>query len=165
MWVLDPVNSRELLESLRPHASSSDFEVVWCGEGWRPLVASCHLELVAACHDYRFSVIKQTSGALTFKAHPGDQPQSTDAQQALDAITEKYRVASQSTCEWCGSPGMLREDVPVQQRPQKLTLCAGCLADMATSPYPSAAPMCATPSDLHKRGVGRVGLEPTTQGL
>ena len=140
MWVLDPGNSRELLDSLRPHASSSAFEVVWCGEGWRQLVASCHLELVAACPDYRFSVIKQKWGALAFTAHPGGQRGPRVAQQVLDAITERYRVASESTCEWCGSQGMLREDVPVRERLQDLTLCAGCFADMATSPYPSAAP-------------------------
>jgi hypothetical protein len=54
MWVLDPANSRELLDRLRPHSLSPDFEVVWCGEGWKPLVSDCHDELAAAFPNYRF---------------------------------------------------------------------------------------------------------------
>ena len=59
MWVLDPGNSRELLDRLRPHSLSEDFEVVWCGEGWKSLVGECHAELVDRFPDYRFLVIKR----------------------------------------------------------------------------------------------------------
>ena len=31
--VLDSANSGELLDRVRPHALTPDFEVVWCGEG------------------------------------------------------------------------------------------------------------------------------------
>lgn len=140
MWVLDAANSRELLDVLRPHSSSGELEVVWCGEGWRSLVRECHDELVAAFPDYVFTDIKQKWGVLMFSARP--RAGAVRPQEALrvEEIAERYRRASEVTCEWCGSAGSLREDVLVNSRPHDLTLCDPCVADLATSPYPSASP-------------------------
>jgi len=70
IWVLDPANSKELLDRLRPHSVSPDFEVIWCGEGWRKLISDCHNELAARFPDYCFAVIKQERGVLAFQARP-----------------------------------------------------------------------------------------------
>lgn len=139
MWVLDRANSRELLDRLRPHAVDCELEVLWCGEGWRPLVSSCHDELVRVFPDYRFSVIRQKWGALIFRAHLDGGSVTSEEQAAVEAITERFGLASESICEWCGRSGTLCEDVPVLGRFEDLTLCDSCRADMATSPYPSAS--------------------------
>jgi hypothetical protein len=136
MWVLDPANSGELLDRLRPHSFSRGFEVVWCGEGWRGLVSECHDELAAAFPDYRFYAIKQKWGFLAFQARPrtGDV---TDEELALvHEITDRYRTASEAVCEWCGRPGSLRSD-----RPEWLTLCDACAEDMKTTKYPRSSPI------------------------
>lgn len=140
MWVLDPVNSGELLDRLRPHSANGDLEVLWCGEGWKALVEDCHDELVAAFPDYRFTTIKQKWGVLVFSARPRAGSATPQEESRVEGITERYCRASEVTCEWCGSTGSLREDVLVNGRPHDLTLCAPCVGDMATSPYPSASP-------------------------
>ncbi len=112
---------------------SSDFEVVWCGEGWRSLVNECHDELVARFPDYRFYGIKQKWGVLAFQARPraGD---STDEERALvDRLTGRYQTASEAVCEWCGRPGSLRSEDA-----EWLTLCNTCAEDMKTTKYPSS---------------------------
>jgi hypothetical protein len=141
MWVLAPGNSRELLERLRPHSVSPDFEVVWCGEGWRTLVSDCHDELVTAFPDYRFYAIKQKWGVLAFQARPRNGDATKQEQFQVDEITDRYRQASESVCEWCGRPGSLREAVAMPGRPEDLTLCDRCLAELETSPYPSSRPI------------------------
>ena len=140
MWVLDPSNSRDLLDLLRPHSSSGELEVVWCGEGWRSLVRECHDELVAAFPDYRFTGIKQKWGVLMFSARPRAGAAMPQEELRVDTITERYSRASATICEWCGGPGSLREDVLVSGRREDLTLCDSCLADMAGSSYPSVSP-------------------------
>lgn len=137
MWVLDPGNSRELLDRLRPHSLVSDLEVVWCGEGWRALVSDCHNELVAAFPDYRFGAIKQKWGVLAYYARPNSGAATAEEQSQVDAITDRYSRASEAVCEWCGKPGSLREAVPMRRRAEDLTLCDQCRADLDTSPYPS----------------------------
>lgn len=133
MWVLDPGNSRELLERLRPHALTEDFEVVWCGEGWRDIVSRCHSELVAVFPDYRFYAIKQKWGELAYQARPGSGEFLADQIRLVDEITERYAAESLVTCEWCARPGTLRE-----RDPQWLTLCDRCHQDLAGTHYPSS---------------------------
>ena len=146
MWVLDPGNSRELLDSLRAHASSSAFEVVWCGEGWRQLVASCHLELVAACPDYRFSVIKQRgvcwpsppTQVVSADRHsrsrystrsprgiewPRNQPVNGAAVRACSVMTYRCASASKTSRSALGASRTWRR-LPTRRRPRHLELSA-----------------------------------------
>lgn len=136
MWVLDPANSRDLLDRLRPHSLSPDFEVVWCGEGWKPLVSDCHDELAAAFPNYRFYAIKQKWGVLTFQARPRAGEVTSEELALVDEITDGFRCASEAVCEWCGRPGSLRSDGP-----EWLTLCDPCARDMETTYYPSSTPI------------------------
>jgi hypothetical protein len=136
MWVLDPANSGELLDRLRPHSFSRDFEVVWCGEGWRGLVSGCHDELVANFPDYRFYAIKQKWGFLGFQARPRAGEVTDEELAMLHGITDRYRTASEAVCEWCGRPGSLRSN-----RPEWATLCDSCAEDMKSAKYPSSSPV------------------------
>ncbi|GAA1640552.1 hypothetical protein GCM10009744_33000 [Kribbella alba] len=136
MWVLDPANSRELLDRLRPHSLSSDFEVVWCGEGWRALVGDCHDDLAAAFPDYRFYAIKQEWGVLAFQARPRAGEMTAEELARVHEITDSYGQASEVVCEWCGRPGSLRAD-----RPEWLTLCDRCAQDLETTKYPRLRPI------------------------
>jgi len=132
MWVLDPANSRELLDRLRPHSLSSDFEIVWCGEGWRTLINDCHNELAAAFPDYRFYTIKQKWGVLTFQARPRAGDATSEELAAVDEVTARFATASEVICEWCG----LRSTAPEWQ-----TLCDSCAEEMKTRRYPSSRPI------------------------
>ena len=131
MWVLDPANSSELVDRLGPHSLSLDFEVVWCGEGWRALVRNCHDELAAAFPDYRFYAIKQKWGVLAFQARPRAGDFTAEELAVVHEITEGYGRTSGVVCEWCGRPGSLRSD-----RPEWLTLCDRCAEDMKSTKYP-----------------------------
>ena len=71
MWVLDPGNSPELLARLKPHALADSFELVWCGEGWKHLVSSCHDELVAAVPDTAFTPSSRSPECLHIRRSPG----------------------------------------------------------------------------------------------
>jgi hypothetical protein len=42
VWELDPANSRDLIDRLRPHARRFTLKTVYVGQGWRPLVEECH---------------------------------------------------------------------------------------------------------------------------
>lgn len=88
MWVLDPVNSPELISALRPHARDADFDVCWVGEGWRDIVADCHRSIISAFPDYELLAVKQKYGVLEYQAFPRpwtrDKPQWTiEAPQVL----------------------------------------------------------------------------------
>lgn len=131
MWVLDPANSGELLNRLRPHSLSPHFEVIWCGEGWRKLVSDCHDELAAAFPEYRFYAIKQKWGVLAFQARPRVGEATSDELAQLQEVTDRYERASETVCEWCGRPGSLRSD-----RPEWLTLCDHCAHDLETTKFP-----------------------------
>lgn len=135
MWVLDPANSPELLARLRPHSLDAKFEIIWCGEGWKSLISSCHHELVAQFPDYRFHAIKQTFGVLVFQARPEPGRANDEDLARAHEITERYGNLSRTVCEWCGSTGSLRTD-----RPEWLTLCDACASDIVTTRYPRAAP-------------------------
>jgi hypothetical protein len=54
VWALNPANSRDLIDRLRPHGRDRNAEV---GEGWRPLVMECHERLAAAFPDYELLAI------------------------------------------------------------------------------------------------------------
>lgn len=136
MWVLDPANSRELLDLLRPHSMSADFEVVWCGEGWKLLVRACHDELTASFPDYRFYAIKQKWGVLEFQARPRSGDVTAEELALLHEITGRYSKTSEAVCEWCGRPGSLRTDGP-----EWVTVCDACAEDLKTTKYPSAKPI------------------------
>lgn len=136
MWVLDPENSPQLLDLLRPHSLSPDFEVVWCGEGWRALVRDCHEELAAAFPAYRFYAIKQKWGVLAFQARPRAGEVTAEELAVMHQITDRYGRASEAVCEWCGRPGSLRSE-----RSDWLTLCDRCAEDMETTKYPRSTPI------------------------
>jgi hypothetical protein len=126
VWALDPSNSRVLIEGLRRHGRGGDFEVAWVGEGWRPLVESCHQRLVTQFPDYELLAVKQKFGVLAFQAFPrpsaSDYRAWTDDEYAVvTTIIEQVRSASESVCEWCGAAGSLRE-----WRTMLLTLCDAC---------------------------------------
>ena len=49
----------------------------------------------------------------------------------LGAITDRAQIGSETICEWCGSPGALRED-----RNYVLTLCGYCNDRFSNPPVP-----------------------------
>lgn len=136
VWVLDPTNSSELLDRLRPHSGYPDFEVVWCGEGWTELVGACHDELAASFPDYRFYAIKEKWGVLAFQARPRAGEAAAEEVDRLNEITEKYRAASEVVCEWCGRCGSLRTGARVER-----TLCDACANDLTTMRFPKQTPI------------------------
>jgi hypothetical protein len=136
VWCLDPINSGELIDRLRPHRRDGDFEVAWVGEGWRRLVAECHERLSAKFPDYELLAIKQKYGVLSYQAFPcrwveGERQWSAGEAAELDAITDEYRARSEVVCEWCGAAAQLRE-----WRMWQLTLCDGCDERFPDPPYP-----------------------------
>src|SRR5690242_4765524 len=115
MWTLDPANSPGLMKRLDRHARGGELAAAWVGEGWRPLVEACHQELEAAFPDYELLTIKQRFGLLEYQAFPrpwgaGERTFTAEEQAALHATADAYRERSGTVCEWCGKPGMLRED-------------------------------------------------------
>ncbi|MBU2665313.1 hypothetical protein KOI35_17550 [Actinoplanes bogorensis] len=136
MWCLDPVNSPELIDRLRPHGRHGDFDVAWVGEGWRALVEACHERLVAVFGEYELLDIRQEDGELSFQAFPRrrvqDQPQwSPEESDELSTITDAFRTLSRTVCEWCGATAELRE-----WRTTELTLCDACDARFPDPPVP-----------------------------
>ena len=135
VWCLDPVNCGELIAELRPHARSSvGFEVVWVGEGWRPLVQDCHRRLVVAFPEYELLAIKQKWGALAYQAFPrpgvkGERRWSPDEARELGRITGEFWKRSETVCEWCGAAARLRD-----WRSLELTLCDACDARFPDPP-------------------------------
>lgn len=135
MWALDPVNSSELIEQLRPHGRDGNFEVAWVGEGWRTLVEECHQRLVAAFPDYELLDVKQKWGLLEYQAFPqrwvkGEMRWTDEESDLLEEITDEIRTRSELVCEWCGEPGGLREE-----RRIILTLCDACNQHHPDPPY------------------------------
>jgi hypothetical protein len=136
VWALDPANSRDLIDRLRPHGRDRNFEVAWVGEGWRPLVEECHERLQDAFPDYELLAIKQKFGVLEYQAFPrrwaeGQRQWTTQEHADLEAITSEIRDRSETTCEWCGTAGQLRAS-----RKLKLTLCDACDQRFPDPPYP-----------------------------
>ena len=100
MWELDPANSRDLIDRLRPHARRFTFETADVGEGWRPLVEECHERLLAAFPDYELLAVKQKYGALEFQAFPhwrapGQERWTAQEYADLEAITSEIRDRSE----------------------------------------------------------------------
>lgn len=136
MWVLDPVNSPELIRQLRAHVRGDRFEVAWVGEGWRVLVQECHQRLEHEFPDYELLAVKQKEGVLAFQAFPrpskqGEPQWTSDEFRRLGAITSQAQKSSESVCEWCGSPGNLREE-----RSYIVTLCDDCDKRFSDPPGP-----------------------------
>jgi len=136
VWRLDPGNSGDLIDRLRPHARRFTFEAAEVGEGWRPLVQECHERLQAAFPDYELLAVKQKYGALEFQALPrqwaeGRRQWTTQENADLEAITSEIRDRSEHTCEWCGAAGNHRES-----RKLELTLCDACNDRFPDPPYP-----------------------------
>lgn len=119
MWVLDPANSPALIERMRPHARRFELQVLWVGEGWRPLVEECHEQLAARFPDYELLDVKQKWGLLEFQAL--SRPDDWSHDESLAAITGEFARRSAEVCEWCGAPGVLRA-----ARTLQLTLCDDC---------------------------------------
>lgn len=135
MWVLDPANSAELLSELRPHRLRSEAEVIWVGEGWRPLVEECHRSLAARFPDYELLAVKQKWGALAYQAFPrawvpGATSWTGDEYAVLKTITDAIRTRSESICEWCGAAAALRDG-----RSYWVTLCPECHQRFPDPPY------------------------------
>jgi hypothetical protein len=125
VWCLDPVNSGELIDQLRPHARY-EFDVAWVGEGWRPLVEQCHRRLSAVFPEYELLNIKQKWGFLAYQAFPrrrveGESRWSSEEKRQLADIAEEFRARSETVCEWCGAEARLRG-----WRALELTLCDAC---------------------------------------
>jgi len=134
VWCLDPVNSSELINRLRPHGRNGDFDVAWVGEGWRPLVEACHNRLVTVFPQYELLAIKQKYGELSYQAFPrrwvqGQAQWTADEARELDAITDAFEARSRTVCEWCGAIAKLRE-----WRTTILTLCDDCEARFPDPP-------------------------------
>lgn len=126
MWRLDRSNSGDLIDRLRPHARHPDWDTAEVGEGWRQLVEECHERLSAALPNYELLAIKQKEGILAYQAFPrpwdkGEDRWSEQEWHDLGVITSDIQERSESMCEWCGSPGRLRE-----WRSWLLTLCDAC---------------------------------------
>jgi hypothetical protein len=135
MWCLDPVNSAELINRLRPHGRDGDFEVAWVGEGWRTLVEACHDRLLTAFPEYELLAIKQKYGELSYQAFPrrrveGRTQWSREEAAELDKITAEFETLSQTVCEWCAAAAQLRE-----WRTTELTLCDDCDARFPDPPF------------------------------
>ncbi|GAA5141103.1 hypothetical protein GCM10023340_02270 [Nocardioides marinquilinus] len=135
MWVLDPANSRELLDRLRPHSAHPDFDVIWCGEGWRALVSAWHANVVEAFPDYRWRSIRSARGVLVLEAKPRAAGATAAELARVREVCDRYARASATVCEWCGRPGSLRDG-----RLNRVTLCNTCSGDVATTSYPRARP-------------------------
>ncbi len=136
MWTLDPGNSPLLMAALSPHWRSGGADVAWLGEGWRPLVERCHMEIVEQFPDYELLAIKQKWGALEIQAFP--RPWSADTAKfsaeevrTLENIIDKYFALSLWICELCGSRARLREDREVE-----VTLCDECDERFSDAPRP-----------------------------
>jgi hypothetical protein len=151
VWALDPANSPDLIERLRPHGRDRDFEVAWVGEGWRSLVDECHAQIVAVFPDYELLNVKQNYGVLVYQAFPrrwadGQQLWTAQEQRVLGSITSEIQNRSEHVCEWCGGAGRLRE----WRSLELLTLCDPCdhrfpdpplpLPSRSTSPEPNQPP-------------------------
>lgn len=104
MWVLDPANSSELLNRLRPHSVDPQFEVIWCGEGWRSLVGDCDDQLRLAFPDYRFTRIEQEHGELVVAAQPRAGESSEPEQEVW--MTSPDVVANSRERSANGAEGM-----------------------------------------------------------
>ena len=135
MWCLDPVNSSDLVNRLRPHGRDGDFDVAWVGEGWRTLVEACHDRLLAVFPHYELLAIKQKYGELSYQAFPrrwvqGQTQWTPEEAIALDDITDAFGALSRTMCEWCGATGKLRE-----WRTTELTLCDDCDVRFPDPPY------------------------------
>jgi hypothetical protein len=136
VWVLDPANSPDLIAELRPHSASDDFEVIWCGEGWRQLVTVCHRAIRAVSPEYRFYAIKQKWGLLAYQV--ATETLTAEERAHVDQIIDEAVAGSERTCEWCGGAGSLRDDRRIW-----LTLCDSCdrsISDPPGPPYPSDWP-------------------------
>lgn len=136
MWTLDPANSADLMHILRPHWRQPAADVAWVGEGWRDIVVECHRTVRARFPEYELLNIKQKYGVLAFQAFPrawreGASTWSEKEAVELDQIIERFVRRSESTCEFCGSEGRLRED-----RVLELTLCDVCDARFSDPPRP-----------------------------
>jgi hypothetical protein len=134
MWCLDAVNSPDLIAQLRPHGRDRDFEVAWVGEGWRPLVEACHLQIMTRFPSYELIAIKQKWGVLSYQAVPrrrneGSGEGTEIELSELDEITGEYQRRSETICEWCGAPARLRDC-----RTYELTLCIACDARFPDPP-------------------------------
>ena len=134
MLTLDPANSPLLMEELRPHWQQPAADVVFAGEGWRPIIEKCHLAIKREFPNYELLNIKQREGVLAYQAFP--QPDGADPkrQRRLAEVIEPFLVMSETTCEYCGARGALREE-----RTYLLTLCDRCDDRLLDPPNPGQA--------------------------
>jgi hypothetical protein len=72
----------------------------YLGEGWKPLLEACMLELEEIGWDGEVIVAKEKFGELRLYL--------TKENDASDDVVRKYEKLSKITCETCGSPGSLK---------------------------------------------------------
>lgn len=108
MLTLDPANSPLLIEDLRPHWRQPAADVVFAGEGWRPIIEKCHLAIKREFPDYELLSIKQREGILAYQAFPRANGAESERLGRLEEVIEPFLVLSETTCEYCGARGTLR---------------------------------------------------------
>lgn len=105
-----PSPQREaLLRLLLPHwRRTRGAEPIWiaCDEGWLPLIAALHAELVGVWPDYHLFEASQKYGELYFRVD--DVPEAL--QERVDACVEAAQARALRICEACGRPGRLGQD-------------------------------------------------------
>ena len=80
--------------------SPKDFEVE---SGWYPLLYDLIKELVDNGWDKTITQVKEKFGGLRFYI--------STYNETLEGIINKYEKLSYQTCEWCGEPGKIRNDI------------------------------------------------------
>ncbi|HTW16163.1 MAG TPA: hypothetical protein VMF51_13595 [Nocardioides sp.] len=77
-----------------------------CGDGWVDLLVRLAEDLSTISANWTLSQVKSKFGSLDFYASPhADDP---DVQQRFDARVREAQTEASSTCETCGTPGVLR---------------------------------------------------------
>ena len=87
VWKLDPANSGDLIDRLRPHARRFILQAAQVGEGWRPLVEECHERLQATFPDYELLAVKQKYGALEYQALPASRHRARSSGRHGNTLT------------------------------------------------------------------------------
>lgn len=99
--------------------------MLFVGEGWHPILARLHEQVVALVPGYRVAQVKEKFGEL--RVHLTLDPNfdgaiSAQVNSRVHGLLDAAEDESRRTCEYCGSPGEL-VDVGWAR-----TLCAGCAA-------------------------------------
>lgn len=135
IWALAFDYPRVYIGTRRKYETAS-FQGIVCGDGWEPIVrwlsAAIERLIEQEADDerefYRCIEVRERFGGLEFYMND-----ATDEMAKLIkiAISESYKV-----CEFCGSPGSLRQD----SRRGAKTLCESCRGKILVLPLATTAP-------------------------